>query len=188
VKRRDSHHRGERRYDPYPRRRRSRSKSPPLNYDDPPSNEGVELFPSKVLHSRRSDRRELGSRSRSPDQRRSHRSDPTIDLFPDKVTTLKRPTMDSMMGDVPQNTLRSGILSVEDRLSPPEEITFLNASKNTVELFPSKVQKSLEERISQKSLAERIQEDGEGGAREMFPELLRRGGGGRQRRKAEDHF
>ena len=68
--RRDSRRRGERRYDPYPRRRRSRSKSPPLNYDDSPTNEGVELFPAKVSSSRQRDRMESDSRSHSTERRR----------------------------------------------------------------------------------------------------------------------
>jgi hypothetical protein len=57
----------------------------------------------------------------------------------------------------------------------------------TAELFPDKVSTPLETRISGKSLAERIQEDG--GGRELFPELAGGGGGARRRRrKAEDHF
>src|SRR5579859_2518387 len=68
--RRDSRWRGDRRYDPYPRRRRSRStsRSPPLNYDEPPRNEGVELFPYKVSGGPRPTR-SRDSRSRSPARR-----------------------------------------------------------------------------------------------------------------------
>jgi hypothetical protein len=62
------------------------------------------------------------------------------------------------------------------------DTTFHNAP---VELFPERVSKPMEE--SKKSLAERIQDDG--GARELFPELVSGPGGGRRRRrKAEDHF
>lgn len=208
--RRDFRRREERRYDPYHRLRRSRSKSPILNYDDHQTNKGVELFPSKVISSRQRDRMERDSRSRSAERRRriegSHpafvslvhtvsstdqtkrpsRATETIDLFPDKLSNVKRAAMDSTQGTIPRN-IPSTSMSLEDRISD-EEKTFLSASKPTVELFPDKVQKSLEERISNKSLAERIQDDREGGARELFPDLLRRGGGGRRRRRAEDHF
>lgn len=209
--RRDSRRRGERRYDPYPRRRRSRSKSPPLNYDDHPTNEGVELFPSKVSSSRQRDRMESDSRSRSAERRRrfegSHpafsnlvqtvsstdqpkrpsRVTETMDLFPDKIGNVKRAAMDSTQGVTPRN-ISSTSMFLEDRISTGEAKTFLDVTKNTVELFPDKVQKPLDERISGKSLTERIQDDSEGGARELFPDLLRRSGGGRRRRKAEDHF
>jgi len=206
--RRDSRRRGERRYDPYPRRRRSRSKSPPLNYDDSPRNEGVVLFPSKLSNARQSDRPDRGSRSRSPDRRRqiegshpafadlvhtvsstdqprrSHRTDQPIDLFPNKVGDVKRAAMDSLLG----TTSRDGPVSLEDRISPGEERSFHNASKDTGELFPDRFQNSLDEGIYGKSLAERIQDNGHGGAKELFPEMLRRSGGGRRRRRAEDHF
>jgi Nuclear cap-binding protein subunit 3 len=205
--RRDSRRRGERRYDPYPRRRRSRSKSPPLNYDDSPRNEGIELFPSKLSNVRQSDRPDRGSRSRSPDRRRriegshpafadlvhtvsstdqprrSHRTEQPIDLFPDKVGDLNHAAMDSLLG-----TPRNGPVSLEDRILPGEERSFHDVSKNVIELFPDRVQSSPVEGVSSKSLAERIQEDGHGGAKELFPEMLRRGGGGRRRRRAEDHF
>ena len=95
--------------------------------------------------------------------------------------------MDSTQGTATPRNISSASMSLEDRISG-EEKTFSNASENTVELFPDKVQKPLEGRISEKSLAERIQDDNEGGARELFPDLLRRGGVGRRRRKAEDHF
>jgi len=206
--RRDSRRRTEKRYNPYPRRRRSRSRSPPLNYDDPPTNEGVELFPSKVGTSRQRDRMESDSRSRSVERRRriegSHpafanlvqtvsstdqpkrlpRTSESLDLFPDKVSNLKRAAMDST---TPQN-ISSASISLQDRISTGEEKPFLNASNSAVELFPDKVQKPLDERISSKSLAERIQEDSERGTKELFPDLLRRGRGGRRRRRAEDHF
>lgn len=206
--RRDSRRRGERRYDPYPRRRRSRTKSPPLNYDDSPRNEGIELFPSKLSGARQSDLPDRGSRSRSPDRRRriegshpafadlvhtvsstnhlrrSNQTDQPIDLFPNKVGDVKRAAMDSLLGITPRN----GPVSLEDRIAPGEERSFHNASKNTVELFPDRVQSSLDEAVSSKSLAERIRDDGHGGAKELFPEMLRHGGGGRRRRRAEDHF
>ena len=166
------------------------------------------MFPSKVTNVRPSDRGEGNSRSRSPDRRRRiegshpgfaelvhtvsssdqprrpHRADQPIDLFPSKVSNVRRAAMDSL----PAIPHRNVPLSLEDRILPGEERTFHNASNDSIELFPEKVPKSLDERISGNSLAERIQEDGERGARELFPEMLRRGGEGRRRRRAEDHF
>ena len=110
-----------------------------------------------------------------------------MDLFPDKIGNVKRAAMDSTQGATPRN-ISSTSMFLEDRISTGEAKTFLDVTKNTVELFPDKVQKPLDERISGKSLTERIQDDSEGGARELFPDLLRRSGGGRRRRKAEDHF
>jgi Nuclear cap-binding protein subunit 3 len=171
---RDSRRRGDRRYEPYSRRRTSRSKSPPLNYDDPPCNEGVELFPNKVKNGTENGRGKTDSRSRSPRETKR----PDGDLFPAKVGGIKRgAAMDSPIIPAPYqpfsfNASPGSVVKIEH---------------TTAELFPEKVSMPLETRISGKSLAERIQEDG--GARELFPELVGGGGGGRRRRrKAEDHF
>jgi hypothetical protein len=95
--------------------------------------------------------------------------------------------MDSAPTSVPRTFLSSNNPSLEGRISPGDEMIVENETKS-IELFPNKVGKSLEERVEQRSLAERIQDDNELGARGLFPELLRRGGGGRRRRRAEDHF
>jgi len=210
--RRNDRRRGERRFDPYRRRRRSRSRSPTLNYDDPPRNDEVELFPSKVSdRSRRDHKGEEDSRSRSPEQRRriqgshptftnivqtvsssdqprrQHRTDEPEDLFPSKIVVVGRAAMDSATSTVPRRSLSTKVTSLEGRISPAQQMVVEDAS-NTIELFPNKISKTVGERMEQRSLAERIQEDNETGARELFPELLRRGGAGRRRRRAEDHF
>ena len=190
---RDSRRRGDRRYEAYPRRR-SRSRTPPLNYDDPPRNEGVELFPEKVANGMQVDRAKRNSRSRSPKRRRDDTysifTEPapsadrqTDDLFPAKIIGVKRAAMDTPLISAPRTSLSFG----QD--TPPRD--------GPTELFPEKFSwpletkpesRPLEARISGKSLAERIQDDG--GARELFPELVGGGGSGgrRRRRKAADHF
>ena len=209
--RRNDRRHGERRFDPYRRRRRSRSRSPPLNYDDPPRNEGVELFPSKVPDRSRRDPVGDDSRSRSAEQRRriqgSHpaftnivqtvsssdqprrprRTDEPEDLFPSKIVVVGRAAMDSETSTALRPSLSTKITSLEGRISPAQEMVIESPSK-AIELFPNKLTKTLDERVEQRSLADRIQDDTETGARELFPELLRRGGGGRRRRRAEDHF
>jgi hypothetical protein len=69
--RRDSRRR-DRRYDPYSRRRRSRSRSPQLSYDEPPNNETIELFPEKVTNGARLDQPRQISTSRSPPPTSTH--------------------------------------------------------------------------------------------------------------------
>ena len=96
------------------------------------------------------------------------------------------------MGEsAPNNSFQSHVsvpsVALEHRVSN-EEIPLQNTASNQVELFPDKVQKPPEERITGKTLAERIQDNDNTGVRELFPELVRRGGGTRGRRKAEDHF
>jgi hypothetical protein len=171
---RDSRRRGNRRYEPYSRRRTSRSRSPPLNYDDPPRNDGVELFPNKVKNGTQNGRGISDSRSRSPRETKR----PDEDLFPAKVGGIKRgAAMDSPLTTAPYQPFSFNA-------SPGSVVKIEHA---TAELFPDKVSTPLETRISGKSLAERIQEDG--GGRELFPELAGGGGGARRRRrKAEDHF
>lgn len=206
--RRDSRRRAQRRYDPYSRRRRSRSRSPVLNYDDPPRNEGVELFPSKLSNGGRTTRSQIGSRPRSPGHRRrieeSHpvftslvntissipsKGSPRIeemeDLFPSKVESLNRSAMDSPLSVAPRKPPTYNTL-LQDRVTP--EINLLSDSNATIELFQDKVRKSLDEQSVGKSLAERIQDSGDGEIKELFPEMLRHGGSRRRRRKAEDHF
>ena len=95
--------------------------------------------------------------------------------------------MDSAATSEPRTFLSSNTPSQEGRISPGQEMVVENESK-PIELFPNKIGKSPEERVESRSLAERIQEDNEPGARELFPELLRRGGCGPRRRRAEDHF
>lgn len=188
--RRDSRRRGDRRYDPYPRRQRSRSRSPALNYDESPRNEGVELFPSKLDKLKQNGRSNNRSRSRSPGRRRPSEGSQNSyikqeinikqeseDLFPSKIGGMRLAAMmDAPLPTVPHKPLNFG--------------PAVKREETKVELFPEKVP-SLEERFggSGKSLAERIQDDVDSGARELFPELLRGGGGARLRRKkAEDHF
>jgi len=213
INRRDSRRRGDRRYDPYPRRRRSRSKSPPLNYHDIPSNEGVELFPAKVSNGRPNEPRR-SSRSRSPGRRRriegSHPAFTTIlqtassteqtrrpsrriaesdDLFPDKLGNGGRAAMDGPVKVTTQASLSfDPDSSLQNRISTGEEFTIKGAARKSVELFPEKT--GLASGTTQsKSLADRIQDGPGQGAVELFPELLRGGGAGRRRRrKAEDHF
>jgi len=109
-----------------------------------------------------------------------------LDLFPSKIAVVGRAAMDSAATSEPRTFLSSNTPSLEGRISPGQELVVENESK-PIELFPNRIGKSQEERVS-RSLAERIQEDNEPGARELFPELLRRGEGGRRRRRAEDHF
>jgi hypothetical protein len=119
------------------------------------------------------------------------------DLFPNKMT------------DVPSSAVMdsSSFLQVT---SQPLEVRISDRDDTTppTELFPNKVAKSLEDRISfggavgvvteiaengggSKSLADRIQVDSgpAPSARELFPNLLTDGGNRKQRRRrAEDHF
>jgi hypothetical protein len=206
--RRQDSRRRDRRYDPYARRRRSRSRSPQLNYDDPPSNEGIELFPEKVANGARlDDRRHTSPQRSSSRRRRIEQSHPTFssiardleysdqparpsgrmdivddDLFPEKVGDRSGPAMDT-----PQLPLTTRIQAQVDLF--PEKV----AEESSVELFPAKVQ-SVElfpEKVggtSGKSLAERIRSAEEDSSnRELFPDLARRNER-RRRRKAEDHF
>lgn len=161
----------------------------------------MELFPAKVANGawgEGSNRR--GRRSRSPQRRRlesshhsiaaivhtvssadqqprrSHRIDESEDLFPKRVGGVTRSDMDSFM--------TAPSVPLEKRISS-------DGTSTTVELFPDKARKLLEDRTSgQRTLAERIQEDNTNPeARELFPELLRNEPNRRQRRrKAEDHF
>ena len=182
-----------------------------MNYDDPPRNEGVELFPDKVSNKFRRDVGKDDGGLRSPEQRkriqgshptfanivqtvvssdqprRPRRTDEPDDLFPSKLTIAGRAAMDSATITAPRSLVSSIPTSLEGHVSPGQGMIIENAPK-PVELFPNKIPKALEETFEQKSLADRIQDDNEPGARELFPELLRSGGGGRRRRRAEDHF
>ena len=205
-----------RRYEPYSRRRRSRSRTPPLNYDETGSNQGIELFPSKLNNGTPSERIHNGPQSRSPEYRRrrikeSHpvfsnivhavsptdqkdrpaRSEESFDLFPVKAAELKRAAGESSLeppSQYPSQNLSVPSVQLEGRISD-EEMPFQNEANNSVELFPNKLRKSANDRIT-KTLAERIQDDGGMSAKELFPDLVHRDGGTRRRRrrKAEDHF
>jgi hypothetical protein len=202
--------RRDRRYDPYARPRRS--KSPQLNYDEPVSNEGIELFPSKVVNGRGDmEVRRNPSSSRSPHRRRrNEQSYPTFssigrdressdpdgvhdDLFPDKVGNRQLPAM-----DMP--------LSLGSRAQVSDDFSAHNGSKALVELFPEKMGQKLSVQVFPEevggqsdvelfpekvggSLGERIA--GKSLAERILEaddDLAQRTGQRRRRRRAEDHF
>jgi hypothetical protein len=181
--RRDSRRRDDRRYDSYPRRRRrSPSPTPILNYDDQPSNEGVELFPEKLSNGRVTNR-PTTSRSRSPASRRrskpydlddrEERREP-VELFPEKMGGPKRAVMDTAIAITPQPALSlPSTRSLLERISDDEP-------RSVTELFPEKV-------APPKSLAERIQDDIPE-TNELFPDTSRTVNRRSRRRKAVDHF
>lgn len=207
-----------RRYEPYSRRRRSRSRTPPLNYDDTGSNQGIELFPSKLNNGTHCERSHNGPQSRSPEYRRRriegshpvfsniiHSVSPTdqknwparseessFDLFPAKAAELRRAAGESILEPPSrhpsQNALSVPSIQLESHTSD-EEMPSQNEANKSVELFPDKLRKPINDRIT-KTLAERIQDDGSMSAKELFPDLVYRDGGTRRRRrrKAEDHF
>lgn len=161
--RRDTQRR-DRRYEPYGgRRRRSRSRSPHLSYDEPASNEDIELFPSKVNGGARRDERD-NSHSRSPQRRRrieqSHRTFSSItrdlqyrdqpvrlsqrmdveddDLFPHKVGDRQQAAMDAPLP--PSRSSKSATLG--SRIPGSDDFSFRDVSQSQIELFPEKVGQS----------------------------------------------
>ena len=109
------------------------------------------------------------------------------DLFPEKVGDRVGPAMDT-----PQAALGSRIQAKVDlfpeKIPQESSIELFPEKVEPVELFPDKFGGALGEKLTGKSLAERIRAaEDDPSNRELFPELARRNER-RRRRKAEDHF
>jgi hypothetical protein len=120
--------------------------------------------------------------------RETSRAEETEDLFPSKVEGLNHAAMDSPLSVAPRKPPSSYNTFLPDRVTPGHDVNLLNDSNATIELFPNKVTKSLDEQSTGKSLAERIQGGGDGETKDLSSDMLRHGGGRRRRRKAADHF
>ena len=164
---RDSRERGKRRYEPYSRGgRRSRSPVGELNYDDPPRNTGIELFPQKVSTKSGIDRDEAGpsrsrSRSRSPPRRRIVNNHP---VFNDMRQTV-------FSADHPRRPRGQGArMELDDDYTNDNDL-FPSKGDNTTKRAAMDSVPALGERISSRNgTAQRTS------AVELFPEKISRTG------------